>query len=468
MTVSTRNKIAVIFSVILFAALWELTAIKADNSLIFPSIEQIAVRLFQLGQTKAFWTAVFVSLGRVILAFSITFVLGLTLGFATGFSQTIRSFLTFPFAIIRSTPVVALIMVMLFWFDSSVLPVVSGVLMSLPVITDVIGRAVESTDSKLLQMAKVYGFSPWMKFRYIYFNQARPYIRQSASTVFAMSFKVVAAGEILSLPRNALGTMIQDNRQVFESASVLALTVVLVLLSIVSSRLFFICYKGVSRLAAGPVLPQLGNPRPSTAFQAGKATAPAPDAKVSIKNLTFGYSPDKLLFKDFNLEIEPYTITTITAPTGRGKTTLLNILAGLITDFQGTVKCPEVSYIFQESGFLPCTTVIDNVAIPLMTFMDKKTAYEKACDFLNRVNMQDYMALSPDVLSGGQKQLVSIARAFAFERHVILMDEATSSLDKNSREKVWTTIQELLKTTPSTVINVSHDAVNAGKVIQLG
>ncbi len=457
MTASTRNKIAVIASVILVAALWESIAFHVDNELLFPAIRQIAVRLYQLSMTQKFWISVLCSFGRVLLSFSISFVLGIVLGFATGVSDTLRAFLSLPFAIIRSTPVVAMIMVMLFWFDSSALPVVSGVLMSVPVITDTIGRSVMATDPKLLEMGQVYNFSRWMTFRYIYFNHARPYVFTGAGTIFSLSFKVVAAGEILAVPKFAIGSMMQDSRQIFESSSVLALAFTLVAVSVASSKIFIFVYDGVSRLAVGPVLPQLSNPRSSTAFQTGRATAPAPDAGISIKNLSFCWQDNKFIFKDFSMEAPSGKITTITAPTGRGKTTLLNILAGLIKNYSGTVKCPDAAYVFQESRFLPYTNAIDNVAVPLMTFLDKKQAYERAYDFLSSVNMQDFIASPVDQLSGGQKQLVSIARAFSFNSPVILMDEATANLDQNSKGIVWEAIKNLQQLNHKTMINVTHN-----------
>jgi len=456
----------VFLSILLFIFIWEVLVKIVDSPLVLPDLKEILISFTKIVSTKSFWLSAASTFGRVLLSFFLSVILGTVLGFASGLSENFRSFLIFPFTLIRSTPVVALIMVMLFWFPSESLPVICGLLMSLPVMNDSISKAVRNTPNEILEMAQVFRLDFKSRITGIYVPYVKPFFTGSCRTVFSLCWKVVAAGEILSLPRSALGTLIQDNRILLEPSKVFALVLILTLLCIFSEKFLFKLFDFM-----GVTLGRLQRPRvvasavPAAASIPGNAcgAAPATDA-VSLTDLCFSYG-EKNLFTDFSLSIKSGTITAINAPTGKGKTTLLKILSGLIPSsaYTGKISCPEVSFIFQDNRLIPELSVLKNIALPLFSTMSKKEAYKKAYSLLQKTGLSEKAFSKAGTLSGGEKQKVQAARAFAYPAPVILMDEGTSSLDQVSKNVLWETILSLLKEEPRTLIFVTHDMKEAEK-----
>ena len=454
-------------SVLLVSLVWEISARLLNQPLVLPPLSKVVGKLMEFLSEKNFRLSAVVTFGRILSSFLVSVFLGLILGTLSGLSENFRSFIRFPLALIRSTPVVAFIMILLFWFPSEIIPSVSAILMTLPVLTDGVSDAVRNTDKRLLEMARVFRLSFLTKLSGVYIPSVCPYIGGSLHTVYSLTWKVVAAGELLSLPRNALGTMIQDNRIIMNSQAVYALILLLTGLGLISE---FVLFKGFGYL--GVSLARLRQARavpfavPANAFKpsvAASRPAQATDA-ISVENLSFAYGK-KQIFSDLTLKVEGGKITALTAPTGTGKTTLLKILSGIIpsSEYTGKVYCPETSFIFQDQRLVPELSVLKNIALPLYTAYSKEDALRRAYSFLEKTGLEEKAFCKAGTLSGGEKQKVQAARAFAYDAPLILMDEGTSSLDAESKAELWSTIKSLLSENPRTLLFVSHDKEEAEK-----
>ena len=150
-----------------------------------------------------------------------------------------------------------------------------------------------------------------------------------------------------------------------------------------------------------------------------------------------------------SFEFEEGKVTAITGGSGVGKTTLLDLIAGLnkATDGQIITEHGRLSYIFQEPRLFPWLTSLQNVS----TVSDGDTAKE----MLSLMGLSDDLDKYPSELSGGMRQRVSIARALAYKPDVILMDEPFASLDPERREAVADIVFGMLK--GKTAIIVTHD-----------
>lgn len=199
-----------------------------------------------LVKTKAFWQAFAHTFLRVIISFAITVVIGTALGIAAGFSKFLRDFFELPLAVIRATPVVAFILIALFWFKSGTVPVFVSVLMTLPIMTTAVANGFSKADEKLMGMAKVFCFSRYQIFKYIQFPSLVPFLLNGMVSSFGLTWKVVAAGEVLSLPKYAAGTMLQKAQVHLETSTVIAVAIILVLVSFVIERLFMYAVKRIS------------------------------------------------------------------------------------------------------------------------------------------------------------------------------------------------------------------------------
>jgi len=191
-----------------------------------------------------------------------------------------------------------------------------------------------------------------------------------------------------------------------------------------------------------------------------------------LEKISFAF-PEQELFRDFTMEIPEGSISCILGPSGCGKSTLLNLISNILHPQSGEITGfaeSSFSYIFQETRILPWRTVYQNIAFPLLDKMDKYSAREKAERFTKLVDLSEWRDQYPSRLSGGMKQRIAIARAFAFPSQTILMDEAFQGLDMGLKHKVFEVFLRSWQEEPRTVVFVTHDldeALYLGNHIQV-
>lgn len=185
---------------------------------------------------------------------------------------------------------------------------------------------------------------------------------------------------------------------------------------------------------------------------------------LRLENITVEYSPERVILKDFNLEIPKRSITCLLGPSGCGKTTLLHLMGGLIHQTQGQLvgfdqEIPAC--VFQETRILPWKTVLHNVTYTLRGKMSKTEATDLAVHFLDLMGLRSELSRYPHQLSGGMKQRVAIARAFAYPSSLILMDEAFQGLDLGLKQHILDRFKEIWQENRRTVVFVTHDVDEA-------
>ncbi len=189
---------------------------------------------------------------------------------------------------------------------------------------------------------------------------------------------------------------------------------------------------------------------------------------LKLENIVKAYN-DRVILDQFSLEFKPGSITCLFGPSGCGKTTLLNLVGGITPADSGSIIGfgeERISYIFQETRILPWKTVLDNVLFPLIDILPGNQAIETARKFIRLVGLENEENFYPYQLSGGMKQRVSIARAFAFPGSLILMDEAFQSLDNTLKYNILDSFLKIWKEDGRTVIFVTHDIDEAIKLGQ--
>lgn len=235
---NVKKIITYFLSVIVIFIIWGILAKKVDAPLILPSISEVLSQIIEFIKTKSFWHNFLYTFCRVLTAFLISLFSGSFLGIICGYSKISKDFFDIPLSIIRSTPVVAIILVTLFWFESSSVPVFVAVLMGLPIVVSGITKGFLESDKNLVFMADVFNFSWWQKLVYIKLPCLKPFFINSAVSVFGLSWKVVVAGEVLSLPKYGFGSLMQLSQVHLETASVVAITLILVTLSFSIEKIF--------------------------------------------------------------------------------------------------------------------------------------------------------------------------------------------------------------------------------------
>ncbi|SAL25631.1 ABC transporter-like protein [Caballeronia arvi] len=184
---------------------------------------------------------------------------------------------------------------------------------------------------------------------------------------------------------------------------------------------------------------------------------------------------------DITLSIGRGDFVALMGPSGSGKSTLLNLIAGIDRPDSGELlvgglditRLPEaaladwraahVGFIFQFYNLMPVLSAFENVELPLMlTRLTRHERRERVAMVLDMVSMSDRMSHYPSELSGGQQQRVAIARALITDPTLIVADEPTGDLDRNSAADVLAMLQRLNDKLGKTIIMVTHDAHAAG------
>ena len=221
-----------------FLIVWQLLAIFVHSDLILPAPQRVIAALVQLAGKETFWFSVAGSFLRVFEAFILSCLIGFISGTMSGFNAQMKAFMSPLITGIRATPVLALILLAMFWFPSSQVPVFSAILMAFPVMHTSTESGFYSVDQKLLEMANLFHVPKSTVFWKLRLPSALPFLLAGAKNALGLSWKVIVAGEILAQPRMALGTGMQDARLSLETSSVFAWAVTTILLCGLSEYLF--------------------------------------------------------------------------------------------------------------------------------------------------------------------------------------------------------------------------------------
>ncbi|MBQ2662089.1 MAG: ABC transporter ATP-binding protein [Clostridia bacterium] len=188
--------------------------------------------------------------------------------------------------------------------------------------------------------------------------------------------------------------------------------------------------------------------------------------KLEVKNISKSFD-DKLVLKDVSISLRQGELVSLLGVSGGGKSTLFNIISGLLSPDKGEVLLDDkditnesghVSYMLQKDLLLPYKTVEDNVAIPLLLKgMKKKEARKKASELFAAFGLNGTQKNYPAELSGGMRQRAALLRTYMFSQDVALLDEPFSALDtltKNSMHKWYLGVMEKIKLS---TLFITHD-----------
>lgn len=183
---------------------------------------------------------------------------------------------------------------------------------------------------------------------------------------------------------------------------------------------------------------------------------------IHIHNLTKTFGSQEV-FRNFSLDLPDAGCVCFFGPSGSGKTTLLHLLAGLLIPDAGSIERPagcRVSIAFQEDRLLPWISALENVMLVLDSEKTgQKNAAANALGWLETLGLQEAADKLPGSLSGGMRQRVSLARAFAYNGDVLLLDEPFQGIDAHTKENIFSLLDTIKKEKP--VILITHYAQEA-------
>jgi len=232
---STKN-IIVALSVAVMLILWEFAALRIDSEQIMPGPWTTFVSTLNLFGQKDFAAVVFTTIFRGILGFIIAAVFGVGLGILAGIHDGFNAFMKPWVVVMRSTPVVAFVLIAIIWFSQST-AIFIGILTMFPIIFTNIIEGIHNVDEKLLEMAKLYKVKKIKVLVWIYVPAVAPFIVSGISSAVGIGWRAIIVGEVLSQPRYGIGSSMQLAQIQMNVDKLIAWTIVAVLLGFVFEKL---------------------------------------------------------------------------------------------------------------------------------------------------------------------------------------------------------------------------------------
>jgi NitT/TauT family transport system ATP-binding protein len=214
---------------------------------------------------------------------------------------------------------------------------------------------------------------------------------------------------------------------------------------------------------------------------------PGGDARFEVRDLCVAYRNrdtglDDIAVENISFSIRPHEFVCMVGASGCGKSSVLNVVAGLLKAASGTVVINgqpidgpgnNRSVVFQSPALLPWRTALENASYGLeLRGMNKREARERAKEMLELVGLADRAGLYPHELSGGMQQRVNLARALAVDPEILLLDEPFAALDAQTRETMQVELLRIWSATRKTSLFVTHQideaVLLADRIIVMG
>lgn len=241
---------------------------------------------------------------------------------------------------------------------------------------------------------------------------------------------------------------------------------------------------------ASPVAPREGHDSTppaageihGTSVEKRRPGGPVRLASAALEGVSLEYAGGATVLADVSLHVAPGEALCLVGPSGGGKSTILNLLAGLVKPTRGRVlfdgepvegPSPERAVVFQDAALFPWLTLEKNVAFPLeVAGVPKDERAERVDELLRLVHLSRFRRAFPHELSGGMRQRGAIARALATRPRMILFDEPFAALDGQMRELLQGEVERIVRASRTTMVFVTHaidEAVRLGdRVVLIG
>ena len=220
-----------------YLALWGVLARIVHQPLLLPAPGEVLTKLLSLLPSTAFYQSLGATLLRTLAAYALGIAAAVLLAVLCVRFRACDLLLSPLLSAVRATPVTSFIVLALVWLSSSRVPVLTGLLMTLPVVYSAVVQAVRAVDSRLLEMAQVYGFGPLGTLRHVVIPSVLPAFTQSCLAAIGLCWKAVVAAEVIGVPKRAVGSRLYEAKIYLETDSLLAWTLTIVLMSVLLEAL---------------------------------------------------------------------------------------------------------------------------------------------------------------------------------------------------------------------------------------
>lgn len=445
-----KKILSFILSVSLIVLIWGIVSYRINKSLILPNPKEVFYSLIELFNKKFFLKSLYGTFLRCVYSFLLVIIFSTSLGILSYYVIFLRRLIEIIMSIIKSIPVVSFILLALFWLPSDKIPILVSVLLAVPVMFTSVFDGLNSYNKKDLLVLSCYELSAFQKFLFYRIPRLFPFYSSGLKSSAGIIWKAVTAGEVLTLPRKSLGSILQESQVSLEIQKVFAITIVIIISSYVFCKfieliLNFIpkCWNKILHLYLGK----------RNFNRIEKKSYDEDSFGLELKNINLQIG-DKFLYEDFSLEIKKQESLCLVASSGAGKSSLFNYILENRTKYFSNKL---VSYISQDPVVLKNLSVFDNLLLPLINFYSWEEAEKKVSLILKDFSLIEKKDSIANNLSGGEKQRLILARAIIFPSRFLIIDEGFSALDYVTKNIVLENLKASLKKEKRTLFFSSHD-----------
>jgi NitT/TauT family transport system permease protein len=228
---NSLERIISIFSILVLILLWKIASLFYDSEFILPSPDSVILTTFQLIIKEDFINVVGATIFRGLIGFTISFILGISLGILAGINKYFYSFLNPILVTMRSIPVISFILLALIWFQIDFVAIFIAFLTMFPFICTNVIEGIKNVDENLIEMSRIYKVNHAKIILEIYLPAITPFIFSGALSAMGFGWRAIIIGEVLSQPRFGIGTLMQTAQSYLLVNEVIAWTVIAIAIS---------------------------------------------------------------------------------------------------------------------------------------------------------------------------------------------------------------------------------------------
>ena len=429
-------------SILLIPVAWQLLSWQMAQPQLIPSFPDLIRALFRLVYLPGF----LVSIGTTCLRACVGLLLSLVAASITAFllnrSEGIRLLFMPWLSLLRSVPVISFILLALIFLNQEMIPLLIAFLTMYPLLTENLLKGLMNRRDSWKILARQFHLNAWNRLFQINYPQLRPYLFSGLASAVGFGWRAIIMGEVLSQCVDGIGKRMKEAQVFIDVPELIAWTLVAIVLSWLTDKL-------ISRLSDW---------QPSVRYRHSAVELQAVSLQpndICLTDVSYSYGVHHM-----NIILKAGKIYVLSAPSGQGKTTLLQLLNGTLRPTGGEISClpGQTANLFQEPTLLPQLTAKENIMLGGAAYYDRAILEQQSLRLLAAFQLEKQAEMYPAALSYGQQQRVALARALMFPAGLLLLDEPFNGLDVELRQLVARFLVEWQQEKQATVVFSSHHA----------
>lgn len=429
-------------SILLIPVAWQLLSWQMAQPQLIPSFPDLMRALLRLVYSPGFLVSIGTTCLRACAGLLLSLVAASITAFLLNRSEGIRLLFMPWLSLLRSVPVISFILLALIFLNPEMIPLLIAFLTMYPLLTENLLKGLMNRRDSWKMLARQFHLNAWNRLFQINYPQLKPYLFSGLASAVGFGWRAIIMGEVLSQCVDGIGKRMKEAQVFIDVPELIAWTLVAIVLS-------WLTDKFISRLSDW---------QPSVRYRHSAVELQAVSLQpndICLTDVSYSYGVHHM-----NIVLKAGKIYVLSAPSGQGKTTLLQLLNGTLRPISGEITGlpQQTANLFQEPTLLPQLTAKENIMLGGAAYYDRAILEQQSLRLLVAFQLEKQAEMFPAALSYGQQQRVALARALIFPTGLLLLDEPFNGLDVELRQLVTRFLVEWQQEKQATVVFSSHHA----------